>query len=75
MPIYATNRPPLGSRSILPGSRSGGQDKCRLLLEANAQTQRLAGQFKKSLSVEQKDSHLSLRASCTMDAFLEAVAR
>ena len=44
-------------------------------LEANPQTQRLASQLKKSLSVEQKDSHLSLRASCSMDAFLEAVAK
>jgi hypothetical protein len=50
-------------------------DKVPPALETNPQTQRLASQLKKSLSVEQKDSHLSVHASCTMDAFLEAVAK
>ena len=58
----------LASLGLAPG-------KMPAALEANPQTQRLAGQLKKSLSVEQKDSHLSLHASCNMDAFLEAVAK
>ncbi len=44
-------------------------------LEGKEQTKRLAGQLKESLKLEQKDSQLKLSASCTMDAFLEAVAR
>jgi hypothetical protein len=44
-------------------------------LEAKEQWQRLAGQLRQSLELEQKSSHLKLSASCTMDAFLEAVAR
>ncbi len=58
----------LAHLGIAPGQIPAG-------LEANAQTQRMADQLKKSLAVEQKDSHLFLRASCTMDAFLEAVAK
>ena len=44
-------------------------------LESNPQTQGLSSQLKKSLIVEQKDSHLSLTASCTMDAFIEATLK
>ncbi len=58
----------LAHLGVAPGQIPAG-------LEANAQTERLASQLKKSLTVEQKDSHLFLRASCSMDAFLEAVAR
>ena len=44
-------------------------------LRAREQTQRLATQIEKSLKIEQKDSRLSMSASCSMDAFLEALRR
>jgi hypothetical protein len=44
-------------------------------LEANPQSQRLAGQLQKSLVVDQQDSHLTIKASCSMGAFLEALPR
>src|SRR5262249_15220161 len=44
-------------------------------LQTREQSQRLASQLAKSLKFEQKDSRLSVRASCSMDAFLEALRR